>query len=70
MLIAKKLDLGWDSRESLLGVICTLQKVEDFLDEEGRRNSVYEALEWLLWLKLREWGREGWTLRIRVGVPR
>ena len=57
MLIAKQLDLDWDSRESLLGVICTLQNVEDFLDEEGRRNSVYEAPEWLLWLKLREWAR-------------
>ena len=70
MLIAQQLDLDWDSRESLLGVICTLQNVEDFLDEEGRRNSVYEAPEWLLWLKLREWAIEGWNLRIRVGVPK
>ena len=70
VLIAQQLDLDWDSRESLLGVICTLQNVEDFLDEEGRRNSVYEAPEWLLWLKLREWAIEGWNLRIRVGVPK
>ena len=40
MLIAKQLDLGWDSREGLLDVICTLQNAEDFLDEEERRNCV------------------------------